>query len=66
MVKLPQWVKLVFASSIVATIAWAIQDRMTIGERLAANQEVMKSIDKRLERIEVTLDRIEIKNTLGK
>ena len=56
--RLPQWLKAILATSIIGTVAWALTDRLTIGERITRLEEYFKVSTRQLTRIENKLDRL--------
>lgn len=55
--RLPQWIRVLLAGTLVSVFAWALKDRMAIGERIATVEQWFQLSEKRLERIEVKLDK---------
>jgi hypothetical protein len=56
--RLPQWLKGILVTALLGSVAWAITDRMTIGERLSAVEQYIKDSIGRLDRIEHKLDQV--------
>jgi len=61
----PKWLVPLLVATLLAVSGWALVDRLQIEARVSGNEhrigameEVLKSIDRRLERIEDKLDRV--------
>ena len=52
----PTWVRTLLAGITLAVVAWSLQDRLAIEVRSTTVTEWLKSVDKRLERIESKID----------
>jgi hypothetical protein len=56
--RVPQWLKAILATSLIGTVAWALTDRMSIGERITKLEEYIRHSTRQLTRIEQKLDRL--------
>jgi len=55
---MPVWLKTILATAALATAAWALNDRIHLGERLTAVETYIKESINRLDRIERKLDEL--------
>lgn len=57
----PTWLKSIIATTLLASAAWAIQDRIGLGERLASVEAYIRESIRRFDKIDQSNDRIERK-----
>lgn len=59
--RVPAWAMAVLLAALIAACAWAITDRLAVGERLKANEVARQNLAESIGDIKVQLARIENK-----